>query len=142
MGPTDLSNYTVQADVLLKSKQLTGDLERISDVGLINSRYQLTIRSLNKKLRLDSWPPSDYRTHAEAEFEPETDVWYTLKLTVQPDGQRAIVRGKIWKRGDREPDEWAVQMVDNMPNLQGTPGIYGNTPDAEVYLDNVLVTPN
>jgi hypothetical protein len=33
-------------------------------------------------------------------------------------------------------------MVDRSPNLQGTPGIYGNTPDAEVYLDNVRVRPN
>jgi hypothetical protein len=35
-----------------------------------------------------------------------------------------------------------VHLVDRSPNLQGTPGIYGNTPDAEVYLDNVHVTAN
>jgi hypothetical protein len=137
MGPIDLNNYTIQGDVLL-----TEEGGRISDVGLINSRYQLTIRSLNKKLRLDSWPPSDFRTKAEADFQPEPDQWYTLKLSVAAEADQAIARGKIWKRDSAEPAEWTVQMVDRSPNLQGTPGIYGNTPDAEVYLDNVHVTPN
>jgi hypothetical protein len=33
-------------------------------------------------------------------------------------------------------------MVDRSPNLQGTPGIFGKTEIAEVFLDNVRVTPN
>jgi outer membrane protein assembly factor BamB len=142
MGPIDLSNYTIQGDVLLKRVQLTDAAYRMSDVGLINSRYQLTVRALSNKLRLDSWSPSDYRTHTAVDFMPEPDVWYTLKLQVEPQIGQAFVRGKIWKRGDPEPDSWTVEMVDRMPNLHGTPGVYGNTPDAEVHLDNVLVTPN
>jgi hypothetical protein len=140
MGPTNLSNYTIQGDV-----QLTVDPSgRISDIGLINSRYQLSVRGLNKKLRLDSWTPSDYRTKAEADFAPEPGVWYTLKLSVTPygDGTTATARGKIWRRDEIEPSNWIVEMVDRMPNLYGTPGVYGNTPEAEVFLDNLIVTPN
>jgi hypothetical protein len=137
MGPIDLANYTIQGDVLLKEES-----GRISDVGLINSRYQLMIRGRNKKLRLDSWTPSDYRTTSETDFEPQPGTWYTLKLAVAAEADQALVRGKIWDRDSMEPDEWTVQMVDRSPNLQGTPGVYGNTPDAEVYLDNVRVTPN
>ena len=33
-------------------------------------------------------------------------------------------------------------MVDKSPNLHGTPGLFGNSPDAEIYLDNLKVTPN
>ena len=33
-------------------------------------------------------------------------------------------------------------MVDTRPNLHGTPGIYGFSPEAEIYLDNLQVTPN
>jgi hypothetical protein len=33
-------------------------------------------------------------------------------------------------------------MTDTMPNLHGTPGVFGKTEVAEVYLDNLLVTPN
>jgi hypothetical protein len=137
MGPIDLNNYTIQGDVLLN--EVGG---RISDVGLINSRYQLTIRGLNGKLRLDSWAPSDFRTMADADFELEPGVWYTLKLSVTAEADQAIARGKVWKRDSPEPAQWTVQIIDHSPNLQGTPGVYGNTPDAEVYLDNVRVTPN
>lgn len=137
MGPANLSNYTIQADVLL-----TGESGEPADVGLINSGYQLTIRRLNKALRLDSWTPSDYRTHADVAFEPKADRWYTLKLMVVPEGDRAVARGKVWPRDEAEPESWAVEIVDRSPNLQGTPAIYGNTPEVEVYLDNVKVTPN
>jgi hypothetical protein len=140
MGPIDLANYTIQADVRL-TQDATG---RVSDIGLINSGYQMTIRGLNKKLRLDSWASSDYRTSAQADFVPEIGAWYTLKLSVKPesDGTAAAVRGKVWRRGEAEPDRWTVEFVDAMPNLHGTPAFYGNTPEAEVYLDNLTVTPN
>ena len=139
MGPILLDNYTIQADVLLKKDDASG---KISDVGLIDGRYQLTIRGLNRKLRLDTWTTSDYRTHTDVPFEPEPDVWYTMKLSVAPRKDQALAKGKIWRRGESEPKDWTVQMVDHSPNLHGTPGLYGNSPDAEIYLDNVIVTPN
>jgi outer membrane protein assembly factor BamB len=139
MGPIDLSNYTIQGDVLLKKDEASG---KISDVGLINGRYQLTIRGLSKKLRLDSWTTSDYRTHAAVDFDPVPDTWYTMKLRVVPSEAEAKVDGKIWRRGDAEPKDWTVQMVDHSPNLHGTPGLYGNCPEAEIFVDNVVVTPN
>jgi hypothetical protein len=137
MGPVNLSNYTIQADVLLK--EIDG---RISDVGLIDSGYQLWIRSKIHTLRLDSWAASDNRTKAEMEFQPKADTWYTMKLSVVPGQGESTVRGKIWPRGEKEPDSWTVEMVDHAPNLRGTPGIFGNSPDAEIYLDNLKVTPN
>ena len=85
MGPIDLSNYTIQGDVLLKKDEASG---KISDVGLINGRYQLTIRGLSRKLRLDTWTTSDYRTHTAVDFEPEPDTWYTMKLRVVPSEDR------------------------------------------------------
>jgi hypothetical protein len=137
MGPIDLNNYTIQGDV-----QLTEDAGRLPDIGVINGRYQLTIRGMNKKLRLDTWTTSDYRTHAEADFEPEVGVWYTLKLTVHAEADQAIARGKLWRRDSQEPSDWTIEIVDKSPNLQGTPGVFGKTEVAEVFLDNVLVTPN
>jgi hypothetical protein len=162
MWPIDLANYTIQGDVLMTKVDLGAEAEsagksaetesnggeaaggryRISDVGLINSRYQLTVRGLSKLVRIDSWAPSDYRTHKAATFDPDPDTWYTLKLRVEPQGSQALVQGKVWKRGDPEPPQWTVEMTDSMPNLHGTPGVYGNTPEAEVYLDNLSVTPN
>jgi hypothetical protein len=33
-------------------------------------------------------------------------------------------------------------MIDPVPNKQGAPGLTGDSTNAEVYIDNVLVTPN
>ena len=139
MGPTDLANYTVQADFALQKSDATG---KMSDLGLINSRYTMTARSSNKKLRLYSWSPHDYRTFAEVDFDPEPGKWYTMKLEVQPRGESASIRGKLWVRGEAEPEAWTVEMIDPTPNLSGSPGLYGNAQEAEIYLDNVSVVGN
>jgi hypothetical protein len=139
MGPSDLANYTIQADVLLKE-----EVGKMADVGVIGSGYQLTIRSKagDRGLRLDSWSSNDYRTHAEGPFFPKPDTWYTLKLSTTPGDTQATVRGKVWPRDETEPDQWTLEFVDTAPNLRGTPAIFGNSPDAEIYLDNLQVTPN
>jgi hypothetical protein len=65
-----------------------------------------------------------------------------MKLSVTPGQDQAVAKGKIWPRGAAEPNDWTVEMVDHSPNLHGTPGLYGNCPEAEIYVDNVMVTPN
>jgi hypothetical protein len=137
MGPVDLSNYTIQGDV-----QLPEENGKLSDVGLINSGYFMTIRGQTNKLRIDSWPSHDFRTHQMIDAGIKPNEWYTMKLSVVPNGETAAVRGKLWKRGEKEPDDWTIEMVDSAPNLHGSPGLYGHASDAEIYLDNLQVTPN
>jgi len=137
MGPIDLANYTVQGDVMLPEQN-----GKTSDVGLINSGYYMTIRGESKKLRIDSWPSHDVRTHQMIDFAFEPGIWYTMKFSVVPNDKTATVRGKLWKRGETEPQAWTVEMVDEAPNLHGSPGLYGHASDAEIYLDNLQVTPN
>jgi len=137
MGPIDLSDYTIQGDVLLTEKD-----NKLPDAGLINGRYQLGIRGMSGKLRLDSWSPNDYRTQEMVDLDVQPNVWYTMKLQVVPNKDTADVRGKVWRRGEAEPDEWSIEMVDHEPNLHGSPGLFGNSGDAEIYLDNISVTPN
>jgi len=139
MGPTDMANYTIRADFALAKSDKTG---KMSDFGLINSRYTMTARSSNKKLRLYSWSPHDYRTFAEVDFDPEPGKWYTMKLCIEPLGKTASVRGKLWPRGEAEPDEWTIAMTDDAPNLTGSPGFYGNAQEAEIFIDNVSVVSN
>ena len=137
MGPIDLKDYAIQGDVLLTEQN-----NKLPDVGLINGRYQLGIRGTSGKLRLDSWSPNDYRTQAMVDFDVEPNTWYTMKLKVSPEKDAADVRGKVWRRGEAEPDQWSIEMVDHAPNLQGSPGLFGNSAEAEIYLDNITVTPN
>jgi hypothetical protein len=143
MGPTDLSNYTIQADIRLA--QTNG---KLPDVGLINSRYTMTLRGMNRQLRLYSWSPHDYRSFVASEFDPQPEVWYTMKFSVVPeptaDGEnhQALVRGKLWPRDEQEPTAWTAEMVDHSPNLSGSPGLYGNAQEAEFYIDNIHVVSN
>jgi hypothetical protein len=53
-----------------------------------------------------------------------------------------VLRGKVWKRGQDEPADWSIELVDPLPNVKGSPGLFGNATNAELYLDNVTVVPN
>ena len=44
--------------------------------------------------------------------------------------------------GEAEPKDWTIEMVDEAPNLHGSPGLYGHASDAEIYLDILEVTAN
>ncbi len=102
----------------------------------------MTIRGESQKVRIDSWPSHDFRTHQMVDAEIKPNEWYTMKLMVVPEGNTAIVRGKLWKRGQAEPEAWTLEMVDKAPNMHGSPGLYGHASDAEIYLDNLQFTPN
>ena len=54
----------------------------------------------------------------------------------------ALLRGKVWPRDEEEPKEWTITARDESPNLNSSPGLYGNAKVAEIYLDNIEVKPN
>ena len=63
-------------------------------------------------------------------------------MQVKPRGDEALVQGKVWPCDAEEPDGWTLTFVDPVPNLNGSPGLFGNAKDAEILIDNILVTPN
>ncbi len=137
MGPIDLADYTIQADFALD--ELDG---RLPDFGITNSRYTMTVRAMSGKVRIYSWSPHDYRTFSEADFRPESNKWYTMKLRVEPGDGQVKVLGKLWPRGEEEPDAWTMEMVDQAPNLHGSPGLFGKSDTAELFVDNIKVFAN
>jgi hypothetical protein len=54
----------------------------------------------------------------------------------------AVLRGKVWPRGEAEPSEWTIEATDATPNTTGSPGMFGNASNAEFYIDNVKVSAN
>jgi hypothetical protein len=52
------------------------------------------------------------------------------------------VLGKLWPRGEQEPAAWTMEMVDKSPNLNGSPGLFGKSDTAELFVDNIKVFPN
>ena len=72
----------------------------------------------------------------------EPAKWYTLKFKVSNEGDKAVLRGKVWPKGTAEPSDWMVEASDSIPVRTGSPGLFGNAKDAEIWLDNISVTPN
>jgi hypothetical protein len=146
LPPID-TGYTVKADMLGVSKKK----RFIPDMGLINSRYLLILTGTTertRKLRLVSWAPIP-RIQKEIEFPWDPDVWYAVKLSVDVTDGGGLVRGKVWPRGDPEPDAWSIGMTDPSPNPAGSPGLYAysvsitpKTKGTEVLFDNVEVARN
>ena len=60
---------------------------------------------------------------------------------VTSDDESATIRGKVWKRGEAEPQGWTISKVDPHPIRAGSPGLSGYSP-ATIYFDNIEVTSN
>ena len=135
-GPSDWSNYTVEADVNATQKR-----RQQGDGGVVAQRYALTLYGNSQMLHLEPWQPEIKRT-VSMPFAWKPDTWYRLKLEVQnlPDGTTRA-RGKAWPASDPEPAAWMIERIDPIPNRQGAPGIFGSAL-AELYFDNLKVYAN
>jgi outer membrane protein assembly factor BamB len=143
LGPPDLSNYTIEADVLSK------EVRRVmADVGIVAQRYELVLFGNHQRLELQPWQPETERT-VRKEFPWTKDTWYVMKLEVQTlDGHNVRARGKVWPKGQPEPAAWTIERVDPIGSLKGSPGLYADVPNAdarggsEIYYDNIKVYRN
>lgn len=139
--------YTVQADLLGTDRQAKR-LHYQADMGLINSRYRMIMLGKAQSLRVESWSPVP-RLRKDAAFQWLPDTWYTMKFDVKLDGDKAIVRGKVWPKESTEPTDWTIQIVDPYPNVEGSAGLYGysngttaKSDGTEIFYDNFQVMPN
>ena len=76
-----------------------------------------------------------------ADFVWQPDTWYRMKLRVDVNDGRGLIRGKVWPKGEPEPTDWSITAEDPLPITEGSPGLYGYSP-TPVYFDNVKVTSN
>ena len=123
------------------------------DIGIFDNRYRFELTGNRQKARIVAWAPMP-RLEKATRFKWDPDVWYTVKLRVDvagagTAGAKATVKAKAWKRGTDEPSDWLLQVVDSNPNTQGAPGLYGYSAGstdkkngAEIFYDNILVSPN
>lgn len=135
LGPATLSNYTIQADLLGSVRG-----RKKPDAGLVNSGYHMDLMGTHQKIQFRGWA-SELRLEKSVPFAWEPDVWYTMKFRIDQQGDKALLRGKVWRRGEPEPQEWTITAEDPQPVRHGSPGIYGYSA-AEIYYDNLQVTVN
>jgi outer membrane protein assembly factor BamB len=143
IGLPSMRDYTIEADV--QSTKVGDDL---SDVGVVANRYVLQLSGNVQQVGIISWD-AQKRVDKSIAFSWKPDVWYRLKLTVEVNGDKAMVKGKVWPRAEAEPKDWTIEFVDPAPNKEGAPALYGYSagilPDrlgSEIYYDDVRVTPN
>lgn len=135
LGSHDDHGYTIEAD--LKGSR---DGRKLADVGLINSGYTLDLMGNHQRLEIRSWA-SALRMVQRTDFTWEPDTWYRMKLRVDIEGDRALIKGKVWPKTDPEPTDWQITAEDPLPIRQGSPGLYGYSP-TPIYFDNIKVTSN
>lgn len=135
MGPSNWSNYTVEADVLATEKR-----RQMGDGGVIAQRHALVLFGNHQRLELQPWQPETERTVA-VPFAWKSNTWYRLKLRVENVAGGVRARGKAWLASDPEPAEWLIDRTDPIGNREGSPGVYADAP-FEVFLDNLKVQAN
>jgi hypothetical protein len=137
LAPSNLSNYTMQADVLTD-----GSARVKSDIGFLHQRYLIVLRSNASQLEVSS---NLERLKVTTPFKVKANQWYVLKtnVTVNADGS-GLVQGKVWDKAAAEPEAWTIEVKVPMAHKNGSPGIFGFTPlnQKRVYLDNLSVVPN
>ena len=132
LGSSDMKDYTIQADVMMKEQR-----RQLPDIGLVANRYNLILKGNRSKLRIQSWAPH-LRMAKEQKFLGDPDVWYTMKMKVEIKENQAHVYGKVWKKGEAEPNEWTIEATDPHPNETGSPGLYVYA-TTDCHFDNVVV---
>ena len=113
------------------------------DIGLIDQRYTLAMLGADQELQIRYWPPQVATQFSETiPFKWKPDVWYTMKFRAALEDGKALLKGKVWPRDEKEPDAWTIEATDKLPNVEGSPGLFGDATKAEVYYDNVQVFAN
>ena len=135
IGTPTMTSYTVQADLLGVLRR-----RRIPDMGLIANRYILDVKGSQQRLQIRTWL-SELRMSKWIDFSWKPSVWYRVKMRVDTDEDKAIIRGKVWPRDEPEPRAWTIEVEDPLPNPEGSPGLYGYS-SSDIYYDNVIVNRN
>jgi outer membrane protein assembly factor BamB len=135
IGEPSTKNYTMEADIMTE-----GNKRVMSEIGLVNQRYYIVLKSNDHKLEVNS--TQELFRH-DADFTPLPNVWYHLKtrVDVAADGS-GVVRAKIWKKSDPEPDAWTIEVPHKHAHESGSPGLFAFAPQKRVYIDNITVTSN
>lgn len=149
IGLPDMTNYTIQVDI-----NSEGLRDGLCDMGVQNCRYHCFLDGKRdpadnkRRLRISSYEARVRVNHAVV-FDWKPDTWYTLQVRVDQTEKTAIIRAKVWVRGETEPQNWTIEFEDPCPNREGSPALYayvpnvlGKAPGSECYFDNVIVISN
>ena len=144
----DATGYDIQCD--LYATEVGG---KLPDMGIVANRYTLILdgktdpTTEKRTVRLASWDARP-RVNVAIPYNWQKDTWYTAKLIVVVGDKTAKCYGKVWPKGENEPQAWTCEYEDVSPNRNGAAALFGyisnssaTRPGSEIYYDNLKVTP-
>jgi outer membrane protein assembly factor BamB len=131
IAPSTYTTTTIESDVKAAKKG-----RRQGDIGLIAGGYTLDLQGAHQRLQVRSWA-SELAFSKQVDFAWEPDTWYRMKLHVE-NGATCKVRGKVWKRGEAEPEAWTIEYDDPSGIAAGAPGVYADS-STNLDWDNLKV---
>lgn len=137
IGDPELSNYTMQADVMTD-----GNRRVKSVVGLVNQRYIISLVGNSNIIEVSS---NHERLKESVPYKIEPNIWYTMKTRVDiDDAGKGVIRAKAWVKGETEPEAWTIEVEHNDAHKTGAPGLFGFSPQSQkaVFIDNINITHN
>jgi outer membrane protein assembly factor BamB len=145
----NVTNVTIQCDMV--GGEVGG---KFPDMGVIANRYLLILDGKTdpdkgkRQLRIVTWEARN-RVNSSVNFEWKSGTWYTVKFVVNVADGKATLQGKVWERGQTEPDQWSIVFTDPNPNTEGAAGLYGyisnateEAPGSTIYYKNLSMTAN
>jgi outer membrane protein assembly factor BamB len=143
IGMPTLTDYTIESEMM--GTKVGVDMP---DMGVATNRYSLVLDGNKQILRLLCWDALP-RVEKNIPFPWNPNAWYRLKLTVDVQENKVIIKGKAWEGTAAEPADWNLTFDDPIGNKEGSPALYGyatgiegRAKGAEVFYANVKVTPN
>ena len=114
MGPTDLSDYTIQADV----RGLDSAAARWATSASSRSATSWCCSATTSGSSCSRGSRKSQRT-VKVDYKWNPNAWYTMKLEVQSmDGGKVRARGKVWPKGETEPAAWTIERIDPIGSLR------------------------
>ncbi len=133
---SDLSNYTIEADVMSE-----GNKRKMSEVGIINQRYLIDLKGNAQQLEVSS-NQELFKQSVPFKWSPNEWIHLKARVDVAADGS-GVVRAKAWKKGEPEPEAWTIEVPHKHAHTEGSPGLFSFTPQEQrAWIDNISVTPN
>lgn len=150
MGHPHFTDYTIQADVLGAERVNTVEragkqetIRKMPDMGIAGQRYVLKLMGEKQQLQIITWHAQPERCSKTVPFAWKANVWYTIKLRVTVTGNETFIQAKCWERDkQKEPAIWMLAVTDETPNFNGSPGLFGDASNAEIFYDNINVQKN
>lgn len=133
IGTPDMKHYEIKTEIYLTEQK-----RKLASFGITNQRYNFILDGNIGQLEIRTWQPHLRMAQSDS-FNAKPDTWYVMKMIVDIEDAKAVVRGKIWAKDESEPEEWTLTAEDPHPNLSGSPGVYVYGL-ADCYFDNIEVS--